>query len=253
MPKEDPVSDARALRTVRMPHTPRGPLHVGLFTRARLNHAARRDARAGVPHAAYEPDRVGGATPVVHGLQAHAAGYAQREGQRFLTDVRAIWVEQEALAQIILREQREYAERSSALELAAARSARDAANPMLDATSPAHEDLRRLERRLQRDHRRSAHLKALIHTRFTVARLRARRYFDYTDQEVAVYWGTLRRTHPSAENISDRPPALERPQWVTVEDGDTALRLWHGSDPFGGTPLANSPLANSPLTTSDEN
>ena len=224
------MSDARALRP---PRTPRAPLRVGVFTRTRLRRLAKRDARAGVPRAAYEAEPVGDPTPTVAALQAHAATYAQREGQRFFTDVRSQWMEHEALADTIVREQREYAERSSALERAAAEALRDAmAQP--DLTSPAHEDLRRLERRIQRDHRRSAHLKAIIHTRFTVARLRARRYFDYSDEKTAIYWGTLRRVHPDAENISDRPPALTRPTWLTVDDSHRALELWHGTDLFGG-------------------
>lgn len=218
------MSDARALRP---PRTPRSPLRVGVFTRAHLNRLAKRDARAGVPRAAYEAEPVGEPTPTVQVLQAHAATYTQREAQRFLTDVRAQWVEHEALTETIVREQLEHAERSSALE-------RAAANAVQDATSPAHEDLRRLERRLQRDLRRSDHLKAIIHTRFTVARLRARRYFDYSDEKVALYWGTLRRRHPAAENISDRPPALERPAWLTVDDNYRALDLWHGGPVFAG-------------------
>ncbi|NNC12458.1 hypothetical protein HII28_11290 [Planctomonas sp. JC2975] len=184
-----------------------------------------RDARAGVPRAAYEAEPVGDPTPTVQALQAHAATYAQREGQRFFTDVRVQWTENEALVETIGREQSEYAERAAALQHQPAEVAQDA-------TSPAHEDLRRLERRIQRDHRRSAHLKALIHTRFTVARLRARRYFDYSDEKVAIYWGTLRRKHPAAENIADRPPVLTRPMWLTVDDSHRALELWHGTDLF---------------------
>ncbi|WP_243061849.1 hypothetical protein [Humibacter sp. RRB41] len=218
------MSDARALRP---PRSPRSPLRVGVFTRAHLNRLAKRDARAGVPRAAYEAEPVGEPTPTVQVLQAHAATYTQREAQRFLTDVRTQWVEHEALSETIVREQHEFAERTSALE-------RAAATAVQDATSPANEDLRRLERRIQRDLRRSAHLKAIIHTRFTVARLRARRYFDYSDEKVALYWGTLRRRHPAAENISDRPPALERPSWLTVDDNYRALDLWNGSTIFSG-------------------
>jgi hypothetical protein len=40
--------------------------------------------------------------------------------------------------------------------------------------------------------------------------------------------------HPDAENISDRPPALTRPTWLTVDDSHRALELWHGTDLFGG-------------------
>jgi len=221
------VTQDRAIHT---PRSPRAPLHIGVIVRGRLRRLAKRDARAGVPRAAYEAEPVGDVTPAVHALQAHAVGYAQREGQRFFTDARAAWTEHEALAEIITREQREYAERSSGLE-------RAAADALRDANSPAHEDLRRLERRIQRNHRRDAHLKAMIHTRFTVAQLRARRYFDYSDELVAIYWVTLRRRHPAAENISDRPPALQRPAWLTVDDSLSALALWHGSDPFGGTSL----------------
>lgn len=228
------MSDARALR---VPRTPRAPLRVGALTRTHLRRLAKRDARAGVPRAAYEAEPVGDPTPTVAALQAHAATYAQREGQRFFTDVRSQWMEHEALADTIVREQREYAERSSALERTATEALHDAiasATAHPDLTSPAHEDLRRLERRIQRDHRRSAHLKAIIHTRFTVARLRARRYFDYSDEKTAIYWGTLRRVHPAAENISDRPPTLARPAWLTVDDSHRALDLWHGTDLFGG-------------------
>jgi len=195
----------------------------------RLRGYARRDARAGVPRAAYEAEPVGDPTPTVQALQAHAAHYAQREGQRFITDVGAQWTEHEALTETIARETREFAERSSALDHA------DAAM-LQDATAPAFEDLRRLGRRIERDHRRSAHLRAIIHTRFTVAMLRARRYFDYSDEKVAIYWGTLRRRHPAAENISDQPPHLVRPAWLTVDDSHRAMELWHGSDVFGGLP-----------------
>ncbi|MGN6127167.1 MAG: hypothetical protein ACTHON_11410, partial [Humibacter sp.] len=176
--------------------------------------------------------------PTVQVLQAHAATYTQREAQRFLTDVRSQWVEFEALTETVAREQREYVDRTSALE-------RAAATAVQDDTSPAHEDIRRLQRRIQRDLRRSDHLKAIIHTRFTVARLRARRYFDYSDEKVALYWGTLRRKHPAAENISDRPPALQRPTWLTVDDNYRALELWHGSDIFGAAALDAGPQAGS--------
>lgn len=218
------MSEARALRS---PRGPRTPLRVGGLTRWRLRSLAQRDARAGVPRAAYEAEPVGDPTPTVQAIQAHAAHYAQREGQRFITDVRSQWTEHEALLETVERETREYAERSGAFEKAAPETLQDAA-------SPALEDLRRLARRIDRDHRRSAHLRAIIHTRFTVARLRARRYFDYSDEKVAIYWGTLRRKHPSAENISDRPPSLERPAWLTVDDARRAMELWHGSDVFGG-------------------
>lgn len=214
------MSDARALRP---PRTPRSPLRVGVFARSRLRRLAKRDARAGVPRAAYEAEPVGDPTPAVQVLQAHATTYAQREGQRFFIDVRMQWMEHEALTDILLREQVEYTERTGALEHAAG---------VQDAFSPASEDLRRLERRIQRDHRRAAHLKAIIHGRFTVARLRARRYFDYSDEKVAIYWGTLRRKHLAAENISDRPPVLTRPAWLTVDDSHQALQLWHGTDLF---------------------
>lgn len=222
------MSDARALRP---PRTPRAPLRVGVFTRGHLRTLARRDARAGVPRAAYEAEPVGDPTPAVQVMQAHAATYAQREGQRFFTDVRTQWMEHEALTDTLAREQQEYAERASGLE-------RIAAGAVQDVTSPAHEDLRRLERRIQRDHRRAAHLKAIIHTRFTVARLRARRYFDFSDEKVAIYWSNLRRRHPAAENISDRPPVLARPPWLTVDDSHRALELWHGTDLFGGAVAA---------------
>ena len=212
------MSDARALRP---PRSPRAPLRVGVFTRASLSRLANRDARAGVPRAAYEAEPVGDPTPTVQAMQAHAATYAQREGQRFLTDVRSQWVEHEALTQTIAREQHEYAERADNLE-------RTTPGALQDVASPALEDLRRLDRRLQRNHRRAAHLKALIHTRFTVALIRARRYFDYSDEKVAIYWGTLRCRHPAAENLSDQPPRLERPAWLTAADNDRALELWQG-------------------------
>jgi hypothetical protein len=205
-----------------------------MFTRGHLRRLAKRDARAGVPRAAYEAEPVGDPTPAVQVMQAHAATYAQREGQRFFTDVRMQWMEHEALTDTLTREQQEYAERASGLEKAAIEA-------VLDDTSPAHEELRRLERRIQRDHRRAAHLKAIIHTRFTVARLRARRYFDYSDEKVAIYWSNLRRRHPAAENISDRPPVLARPTWLTVDDSYRALELWHGTDVFGGIAGAGQP------------
>ena len=216
--KGELVSDARALRP---PRSPRAPLRVGTFTRARLSRLAKRDARAGVPRAAYEAEPVGDPTPAVQALQAHAATYAQREGQRFLTDVRSQWVEHEALTETIAREQQDYSDRAADLERTRPGALQDAASPLL-------EDLRRLDRRLQRNRRRAAHLRALIHTRFTVALVRARRYFDYSDEKVAIYWGMLRRRHPAAENISDLPPRLERPAWLTAADNDRALELWQG-------------------------
>ena len=70
-------------------------------------------------------------------------------------------------------------------------------------------------------------LSALIHTRFTAAKLRASRYYDHSDEKIAIYWGAFRRAG-ATDRLDQRTPALRRAEWLTTQENTKLLELWQG-------------------------
>jgi hypothetical protein len=91
------------------------------------------------------------------------------------------------------------------------------------------EKLRRLMRHIHAIERRLPLLTAAINGRFRQAQLATSCFYDYSDKQVTVYWRTLRRHHTAAEGLSDTPPVLERPAWLSVSDGASVLEAWNRS------------------------
>ena len=194
------------------------PLRVGPLARRRLARLARRDAAAAHDT---EPERLGATTatattpnattppattPTVATLQARADAYARREEQRFFRGSRGELTEHRVLASALRSDLDAYDERIAQLPDADRRS-------IATGQGPAFEELRRLERRIRRAHRRSDELAAVINSRFTAAQLRAARMFDRSDEKIAHYWGALREA--TAGRVAPRPPALRRSEWLT--------------------------------------
>ena len=207
--------------TTRSPRAQRAPLRVGVFARRRLERLARRDSAAGSGSGmgsgstVAEPfERV---TPTVQAIQAHANAYARREEQRFFARMHNELTEYSVLMRALDADLAAYDDRRDALDA-----------PERDRVAvgqgPAFEELRRLERRIARAHRRTDELSAVIQSRFTAAKLRASRYYDRSDEKIAIYWGAFRSgaTGPPLQ----RPPALDRAGWLTTPDHSTVLELW---------------------------
>ena len=209
--------------TTRSPRMQRAPLRIGLFTRLRLERLARRDSAAGIRSA----DTASGAfpdvdtservTPTVQAIQAHANAYARREEQRFFARMHRELTEYSVLMRSLDADLAAYDDRRDALDA-----------PQRDRVAvgegPAFEEVRRLERRIAREHRRTDELSAVIQSRFTAAKLRASRYYDRSDEKIAIYWGAFRSG--TAGPPLQRPPALDRAGWLTSPDHRTVLELW---------------------------
>ncbi|HEV7183685.1 MAG: hypothetical protein ACHP7F_05120 [Actinomycetales bacterium] len=200
------------------------PLRVGMFARRRLERLGQQDSLGGASGSRFDASRESETpetyTPTVQAIQAHANAYARREEQRFFAQIN--------------RELTEYRVLTKALDadLAAYENKLDDVGPIDTATiangqGPPFEELRRLERRLKRGHRRIDELSALIHTRFTAAKLRASRYYDHSDEKIAIYWGAFRRGS-AADRLDQRAPALRRAEWLTNQENTKLLELWQG-------------------------
>ncbi|MGO4536809.1 hypothetical protein [Leifsonia sp. 2MCAF36] len=194
------------------------PLRVGVLARRRLARLARRDAAA--VHDT-EPDRADATTPTVATLQARADAYARREEQRFFRRMRRELTEHRVLVSALRSDIDAY---DRQLERISDAGGEAAARPNIaEGRGPAFEELRRLERRIRRAHRRADELSALINSRFTAAQLRAARMFDRSDEKTALYWGALREA--TAGRVAPRPPALRRSEWLTARG--TAVDALH--------------------------
>lgn len=198
------------------------PLRLGPFARRRLERLARRDAEA-----AGQPGSPGasGTPPTIAALQARANAYARREEQRFLAATRRELAEQRILSGDLRTDLEDYDDRLAALP-----PDQREATVIAEGWGTAFEELRRLQRRIALGHRRSEALAAIIHTRFATARLRASRYYDRSDEKIAVYWGAYRAL---ADPVVERAPELQRSDWLTVRQG--ALELWHQNNGQGRT------------------
>lgn len=188
-------------------------MRVGLWARRRLARQAQGDAAAVHDTAAPGAETT---TPTVALLQARADAYARREELRFFRGMRRELTEHRVVSAALRADLDAYEERLDRLP--------DAGRvPIPEGQGPAYEELRRLERRIRRAHRRSDELSALINARFTAAQLRAARMFDRSDARAAVYWGALRRA--TSGRVAAQPPALRRAGWLTSRS--TAVDALH--------------------------
>ncbi|WP_426515484.1 hypothetical protein ACPPVQ_12815 [Diaminobutyricibacter sp. McL0618] len=197
----------------------RAPLRVGMISRKRLERLARQDSASGVPGARNngEPEA---STPTVQAIQAHANGYARREEQRFFSKISDQLTEYRMLVRALDDDTAAYEAKTDEL----APPDREA---IAEGHGPTFEELRRLERRISRGRRRVDELRAIIHTRFTAARLRASRYYDHSDEKIAIYWGAYRRSG-TLDHPLDRAPVLRRTDWLTTQEQTKLLELWQG-------------------------
>jgi len=189
------------------------PLRPGPLARRRMARLAQSDAAA--VHDGSAP-AAEGTTPTIAALQARADGFARREEQRFFRAMRRELTEHRMVTAALRADLDAYEDRLDRLSEA------DRLR-IADGPGPAFEELRRLERRIRRAHRRSDELSALINTRFTAAQLRAARMFDRSDELAAVYWGALRRA--TAGRVAPQPPGLRRAGWLTSRS--TAVDALH--------------------------
>ncbi|WP_226656536.1 hypothetical protein [Leifsonia sp. LS1] len=201
------------------------PLRVGPLARRRLERRAREDAAA----LRGAPASEASAPPTVAALQARANAYARREEQRFHRRVRRELSEHRMLAADLRTDLDAFDERIDALPPAERDHARIAVGD-----GPVYVELRRLERRISRGHRRAEQLAAVIHAHFTAARLRAARHFDRSDEKIAVYWGMYRGAltrdtagREGGDAAVARAPELRRADWLTTARTD-ALEHWQG-------------------------
>lgn len=202
--------------TTRPPRAQRTPLRIGVLTRRRLERLARRDAAAG-DHSAADAEPGERPTPAVQAVQARANAYARREEQRFFARMHRELTEYSVLMRALDSDLADYDDRRDAL------GAPDR-DRLAVGQGPVFEELRRIERRIARARRRTDELSAVIQSRFTAAKLRASRFYDRSDEMVAIYWGAFRSgtTGPPLQ----RPPALDRAGWLTTPDHATVLELW---------------------------
>jgi hypothetical protein len=197
----------------------RAPLRVGMISRKRLERLARQDSASGAPATRTngEPEA---STPTVQAIQAHANGYARREEQRFFSKISDQLTEYRMLTRALDDDTAAYEAKTDEL----APPDREA---IAEGHGPTFEELRRLERRIGRGRRRVDELRAIIHTRFTAARLRASRYYDHSDEKIAIYWGAYRRSG-TVDRPLDRAPVLRRTDWLTTQEQTKLLELWQG-------------------------
>ncbi|GAA1445817.1 hypothetical protein [Leifsonia poae] len=191
-----------------------------MIVRGRLERQARQDAEVAASGSRSGDESAEPSTPTVQAIQAHANAYARREEQRFFSDIHRELAEHRILTKALDADLASYEEKTDNLSAAE----RDA---IAEGQGPAFEELRRLERRIKRGHRRADELTALIHSRFTTAKLRAGRYYDYSDEKIAVYWGAFRRS-ASTERLGDRAPGLRRLEWLNTKENTKLLELWQG-------------------------
>jgi hypothetical protein len=196
------------------------PLRVGMFARKRLERLALNDSASSASGSHVDSEPREASTPTVQAIQAHANAYARREEQRFFANINPELTEYRVLVKALDADTAAYEDKSDGLSLAD----REA---IADGHGPAFEELRRLERRIARGRRRADELSALIHSRFTSAKLRASRYYDHSDEKIAIYWGAFRRSG-SADRLGDRAPALRRAEWLTTQENTRLLELWQG-------------------------
>jgi hypothetical protein len=202
------------------------PLRLGYLTRRRLERLGRRDAtsiRAAGTQSSERPDDDARAvtTPTVHAIQVHADAYARREEQRFFSHVHRELAEHRVLSKSLAADLDRYDEKFGGL-------APERRESIAGGRGPASEELRRIARSITRESHRVDDLSASIQCHFIAAKLRAGRFYDYSDMKVAVYWRGLTRLG-APERIAERAPLLVRSDWLAVKQDSTLLQLWEES------------------------
>ncbi|WP_431279974.1 hypothetical protein [Leifsonia poae] len=198
----------------------RSPFRVGMLARKRLERLALNDAASSASGSQFDNETRETSTPTVQAIQAHANAYARREEQRFFANINRELTEYRVLVRALDTDTAAYENKTDTLSLAE----REAIG---EGRGPAFEEYRRLERRIARGRRRADELSALIHSRFTSAKLRASRYYDHSDEKIAIYWGAYRRSG-TASRLDERAPALRRVEWLTTQENTQLLELWQG-------------------------
>jgi hypothetical protein len=190
-----------------------------MIARKRLERLARQDSATSAPAARFDGEHEP-STPTVQAIQAHANGYARREEQRFFSRIGSELTEYRMLTTALDDDLAAYEAKTDEL----APPDREA---IAEGRGPTFEELRRLERRISRGRRRANELRAVIHARFTAARLRAGRYYDHSDEKIAIYWSAYRRSGTTDRPV-DRAPVLRRTDWLTTQEQTELLELWQG-------------------------
>lgn len=207
-------------RSLPSPRAGRRPFRVGVLKRRRLEAQARLDAATAQSGAARDAVPGEQTTPHVQAMQSHAEAYARREEQRFFSRIDRELTEYRVLSRALDSDLSDYDRLTGGISL-------DDRDFIANGSGPGFEELRRLERRIKRAKRRVDELSALIHSRYTAAKLRANRYFDHSDELLAVYWGAYRR-ELAADRSLDRAPVLRRSDWLTTKENTRLLELWQG-------------------------
>lgn len=207
-------------RSLPAPRADRRPFRVGFFARRRLIEQARQDAATTASGPAGDAGSGEPTTPHVQAMQAHADGYARREEQRFFARIDRELTEYRVLSRALDTDLADYDALTGDVRL-------DDREFIANGSGPGFEELRRLERRIKRGKRRVDELSALIHSRFTAAKLRTNRYYDHADEKLAVYWGAYRRELAPDRGL-DRAPVLRRSEWLTTKENTRLLELWQG-------------------------
>ncbi|WP_223694942.1 hypothetical protein [Leifsonia poae] len=214
-------------RSHRAPSAARSPIRVGMLARKRLERQAREDAAVGATGGAsgsrFDDETV--ETPTVQAIQAHANAYARREEQRFFAHIAGELTEYRVLVRALEADVDAYEDKTAGLSPSGLSAADREA--IAGGRGPAFEEIRRLERRIRRGHHRADELSALIHSRFTAAKLRASRYYDNSDEKIAIYWGAFRRSS-TTDRTGGGAPALRRADWLTAQENTKLLELWQG-------------------------
>jgi hypothetical protein len=210
-----------ATRSHRAPRAALLPFRVGMLARKRLERLAQRDAAVSASGSQFDNESVEPTTPTVQAIQARANSYARREEQRFFSNIHRELTEHRILTKELDTALATYEEKLDILPPAERDGIAEGHGPIFD-------ELRRLERRIKRDHRRTDELSALIHSRFTAAQLRANRFYDHSDEKIAIYWGAFRRSGTAAAPPIERAPVLRRSDWLTTKENNKLLELWQG-------------------------
>lgn len=140
---------------------------------------------------------------------------AQHHGLQFEARANSSWRRREELRQL----------RAVAMDVVA-----ETSDETGSVEQPVAERERRALRRVASIDRELASVNATINSFFTPAQLNAELYFLYVEQKAATYWAVVRRRHLRREAISDIPPTLQRPLWLTAADGTSALEMWNNSE-----------------------
>lgn len=157
---------------------------------------------------------------MVQAIQARANAYARREEHRFFSNIHRELTEHRVLTKSLDSDLAAYDDHADDLPAADHET-------IAEGSGPVFEELRRLQRRIRHAHRRTDELSALIHSRFTAAKLRANRFYDHSDEKIAIYWGAFQRSR-ATEQPDARTPVLRRSDWLTTKENTKLLELWQG-------------------------